>query len=57
MLACEASLEMGKSVIIDNTNKTEEQRSRYTAIAKKCKVPVRIFVFDTTKERCMHNNK
>jgi bifunctional polynucleotide phosphatase/kinase len=31
--ACRAALESGKSAVIDNTNKTKEQRSRYTSIA------------------------
>lgn len=31
--ACKAALGAGKSAVIDNTNKTLEQRSRYTSIA------------------------
>ena len=46
----------GKSVVIDNTNKTFEQRSRYTEIAKRYKVPSRCFYFDVPKDVCIHNN-
>lgn len=57
MKICEEALRAGKSAVIDNTNKTKEQRSRYTEIAKRLKVPMRLFVFETEKDRCMHNNK
>ena len=57
MKACREVLKSGGSAVIDNTNKTLEQRSRYTSIAKELKIPFRIFMFDTDKEKCMHNNK
>lgn len=53
---CEAAVIAGKSVVIDNTNKTKEQRQRYTAIAKKYNIGLRCFVFDVPKETCLHNN-
>jgi bifunctional polynucleotide phosphatase/kinase len=57
MKACRAGLTSGKSVVIDNTNCTAEQRSRYIEIAKSLKIPVRAIHLDTPKDRCMHNNK
>jgi bifunctional polynucleotide phosphatase/kinase len=54
---CQAALTAGKSVVIDNNNYTKEQRSRYTSLAHEAKVPVRLFHFNTPKDRCMHNNK
>ena len=53
----DAALSQGKSVVIDNTNKTFEQRSRYIPIAKKYNVPYRCILFTTPKEVCIHNNK
>lgn len=53
---CDEALSTGKRAVIDNTNKSKEERSRYTSIAKKYKVPVRCFLFDIPKEVCMHNN-
>lgn len=55
--ACQQALSAGRSAVIDNTNKTLEQRSRYTSIAKALKIPIRIFIFEVPKDRCMHNNK
>ncbi|CDW76414.1 bifunctional polynucleotide phosphatase kinase-like [Stylonychia lemnae] len=56
MAVCEEGLKAGKSVVIDNTNATLEQRTRYLTLAKKYNVSIRCFMFDVTKEVCMHNN-
>lgn len=52
----EKTLSEKKSVVIDNTNVTLEQRNRYLPLAKKYNVPVRCFIFDVPKEVCIHNN-
>eukprot|EP00347_Sterkiella_histriomuscorum_P006646 403351974 len=52
----EQALNEKKSVVIDNTNSTLEQRNRYTAISKALNIPIRCFIFDVPKEVCMHNN-
>ncbi len=57
MKVCEEALSSGKSAVIDNTNKSKEERSRYIPIGQKHKVPVRCFFFDIPKEVCMHNNQ
>ncbi len=54
---CEEAIKQNKSVVIDNTNSTAEQRTRYIEIAKKYKIPCRLIKFDVNKETCMHNNK
>ena len=56
MKALTEALEEGKSAVIDNTNKSKEERSRYTTIAKKFKVPCRCFYFDIPKELALHLN-
>lgn len=56
MKLCHEGLDQGKSVVIDNTNSTKEQRDRYISIAKAKSVPVRCFVMAADKETCMHNN-
>lgn len=56
MKVCKEALMGGKSVVIDNQNHTAEVRNRYISIAKELGVPVRAFLFDTSKEVCMHNN-
>ena len=57
MKVCEATLKAGKSAVIDNTNVSLEQRSRYTKIAQKLSIPIRCFIFEAEKDVCMHNNK
>jgi bifunctional polynucleotide phosphatase/kinase len=54
--ACQAALAEKKSVVIDNLNQTKEQRSRYIPLAQAAGVPIRLFFFDTPKDKCMHNN-
>ena len=34
----------------------EEQRKRYTTMAKKYNLPIRCYYFEVPKEICMHNN-
>ena len=52
----EASLSSGKSVVVDNTNLTKENRKEYLDIAKKYKVKCRCLNFIVTKEVCIHNS-
>lgn len=44
------ALNRGKTVVIDNTHLTENQRSKYIAVAKKHKVPIRILVMTSDKK-------
>lgn len=53
---CREALQEGKSVVIDNTNPTEDVRRLYINIAKEFKVPVRALYFDVSKDICIHNN-
>ncbi|OWA50251.1 Bifunctional polynucleotide phosphatase/kinase [Hypsibius exemplaris] len=55
--AAEKSLSDGKSVVVDNTNGDLESRKRYLDVAKQRKVPCRCFVFTSSMEHAMHNNK
>ncbi|CAG5117594.1 unnamed protein product [Candidula unifasciata] len=48
---------VNSSVVIDNTNLTKDERSRYVMCAKKAGVPCRCFVFTTTVEHCRHNER
>lgn len=45
------------SVVIDNTNLTVEERSRYTKVAQEVGVGCRCFVFTTSAEHCRHNER
>mmetsp|Transcript_23247 Transcript_23247/g.28830 ORF Transcript_23247/g.28830 Transcript_23247/m.28830 type:complete len:156 (-) Transcript_23247:66-533(-) len=56
MKVCREMLQAGKSVVIDNTNSSQDVRTRYIDIARDFKVPVRCFYMRTDKETCMHNN-
>ncbi|XP_033754080.1 LOW QUALITY PROTEIN: bifunctional polynucleotide phosphatase/kinase-like [Pecten maximus] len=54
---CTKSLKEGKSVVIDNTNTTKEQRERYIPLAKKAGIPCRCFVFTASLYQCRHNER
>ena len=56
MKAAEAALAQGKSVVIDNTNPSQEARAPYLALAKKVGVPARCFRFDTDEKLAVHLN-
>ncbi|KAI8790873.1 bifunctional polynucleotide phosphatase/kinase [Biomphalaria glabrata] len=45
------------SVVVDNTNITKDERTRYIECAKRVKLPCRCFVFTTSIEQCRHNEK
>ena len=49
-------LSQGKSVIIDNTNPTKEDRKYFIGLAKKHGCKVRCFFFKTSKDICFHND-
>ncbi len=51
----QASLEDGKSVVIDNVNINKDQRKVFLDIAKKYNVKCRCLHFTTPKEICVHN--
>jgi bifunctional polynucleotide phosphatase/kinase len=57
MKALREALEAKKSAVIDNTNKTKEERQRYLKIAKEFKVPVRCFFLKYPKDLAMTMNK
>lgn len=51
------SLQAGKSVVVDNTNRNVTTRSHYIEIAKELgNVQVRCVFFDVSEELCWHNN-
>lgn len=54
--ACQMSVEEGKSVVIDNTSPSREDRSIYIKIAKEHGIPCRCFVMQTTYEMAQHLN-
>jgi len=48
---------INSSVVVDNTNLSQEERARYINVAKEAKVPCRCFVFTTTLDHCRHNER
>jgi len=50
-------LQLGKHVVVDNTNHTVISRAKFIEIANKYKVAARAFVMKTSKAHAMHNNK
>ena len=46
----EAAIAQGKSVIVDNTNPSQNDRSRYIQLAKKYNLPVRAIYLDVPRE-------
>lgn len=51
----ERALGQRKSVVVDNTNPDLESRKRYVDLAKRCNVPIRCFVMNTTFKHSKHN--
>ena len=43
--------------MVDNINRTADQRSGYIQIAKAAGIPIRCFFMDTDKDTCLHNNR
>ena len=56
IIAVETALKLKKSVIIDNTNLTKENRKVFIDLANKYKVKCRCFIFNTPIEICKHNS-
>lgn len=54
--ATDSFLSQGKSVVVDNTNPSKEERSRYTKLASKHKVPVRCIWVQTSHKLANHMN-
>ena len=54
---CEKAIELGKSVVIDNTNPDVDSRKRYLTVTEKHTIPARCFVFTSSIAHCKHNNK
>ena len=54
---CEKAIELGKSIVIDNTNPDIDSRKRYLTVAEKYKIPARCFLFSTSIAHCKHNNR
>ena len=54
---CEKAIELGKSVVIDNTNPDVDSRKRYLTVGEKYNIPTRCFLFTTSIAHCKHNNK
>ena len=54
---CEKAIELGKSIVIDNTNPDVESRKRYLTVAEQHKIPTRCFVFTASIAHCKHNNR
>jgi len=53
----ENELKLKHSVVIDNTNPSQDKRVKYIDIAKKLNIPVRCFKFETNEDISLHNNK
>lgn len=49
-------LSENKSVVIDNTNLTKENRKAFIDLAKKYKIKVRCLIFTTPIDVCIHNS-
>ena len=50
------SLVAGQSVVVDNTNPSQEARQSYVKIATTLGIPVRCFSFETSVEQAHHMN-
>jgi len=51
-----SALKEGKSVVVDNTNPSEDSRASYVSIAKEMGIPVRCFIFDIPRSLAEHLN-
>jgi len=51
-----SSVEMGKSVVVDNTNRNRSTREPYVVLASKLQCPIRCIYFATPREVAMHND-
>jgi len=51
----EECVKSGRPCVVDNTNRDRETRKLYIEIARRCKVPVRCFVFRGGVELAWHN--
>merc|ERR1712203_490401 len=54
--ACEAALKEGKSVVVDNQNKTKADRAPYIELAKAAGAAPLAIRYDVPKELCFHLN-
>jgi len=54
--ACETALKEGKSVIVDNQNKSKSDRAAYIALAKAAGAAALAIRYDVPKELCFHLN-
>ncbi|KAH6918831.1 polynucleotide kinase 3'-phosphatase [Coprinopsis sp. MPI-PUGE-AT-0042] len=50
------SISNNESCVVDNTNRDVATRKFYTDVARKHKIPIRCFFFQTRVELCLHNN-
>lgn len=55
--ACEVAIKEGRSVIVDNQNKSIADRAPYLALAKSQNVAAIAIFYDVPKEFCFHMNK
>lgn len=53
---CKENLDLKKSVVIDNTNPSREDRLVWIKLAQERGIPVRCFVMQTTHELSLHLN-
>jgi bifunctional polynucleotide phosphatase/kinase len=53
---CREALELGKSVVVDNTNPNQSARKPYIELAKMFEVDVQCLHFDTEEALAKHNN-
>ncbi|EGG24188.1 SAP DNA-binding domain-containing protein [Cavenderia fasciculata] len=54
--ACQFALDQGKSVVIDNTNPSKEDRKVFIDMAKKLGLPIRCFRMNTPLDLAQHLN-
>lgn len=54
--ACKVAINLGKTVVIDNTNPSKKCRQRFINIANIYNIPCRCIIFKVSKELAKHNN-